>query len=107
MIIEHRTYTFHPGKIPEFLSYYLPEALALQRRILGNLLGYFSVEVGPLNQFVHLWGYESFEDRARHAADPAPGIKNTAADRILASTVRRVHIFHLHRRWIQRSEPWT
>jgi hypothetical protein len=68
MIIEHRTYTFHPGKIPEFLSYYLPEALALQRRILGNLVGYFSVEVGPLNQFVHLWGYESFEDRARRRA---------------------------------------
>jgi len=68
MIVEHRTYTFHPGKIPEFLSYYLPDALALQRRILGNLLGYFSVEVGPLNQFVHLWAYESFEERLRRRA---------------------------------------
>lgn len=68
MIVEHRVYTFHPGKLTEFWGVYRPEPLALQRRILGNLIGYFTVEAGTLNQVVHLWGYESFEDRLRRRA---------------------------------------
>jgi hypothetical protein len=68
MIVEHRVYTFHPGKLAEFWRVYLPEPLALQRQILGNLIGYFTVEAGTLNQVVHLWGYESFEDRAHRRA---------------------------------------
>jgi NIPSNAP len=68
MIIEHRTYTLYPGKMAAFMSIYLPAPLELQRRILGNLIGYFTVEAGTLNQLVHLWGYESFEDRARRRA---------------------------------------
>lgn len=63
MIVELRTYTLHPGKTGEFLNIYVAEGLQLQMQILGNLLGYFTTEVGTLNQFVHLWGYESFEDR--------------------------------------------
>ena len=31
----------------------------LQQRILGNLIGYFTTEIGMLNQSVHLWGYTS------------------------------------------------
>jgi hypothetical protein len=68
MLVEQRTYTFHVGKLPEFYRIYLPEPLALQQRILGNLIGYFTVEAGTLNQVVHLWGYDSFEDRARRRA---------------------------------------
>ena len=68
MIVEQRTYTFHPGKLAEFYRVYLPEPLALQQRILGNLIGYFTVEVGTLNQVVHLWGYDSFEERTRRRA---------------------------------------
>jgi hypothetical protein len=38
--------------------------LAIQREILGRLVGYYSTEVGPsINQVVHLWAYESFADR--------------------------------------------
>ena len=68
MIVEHRVYTFHPGKLGEFWRVYRPEPLALQQRILGNLIGYFTVEAGMLNQVVHLWGYQSFEDRAHRRA---------------------------------------
>jgi hypothetical protein len=68
MIVEHRVYTFYPGKLAEFWRVYRPEPLALQRRILGNLIGFFTVEAGTLNQVVHLWGYESFEDRLRRRA---------------------------------------
>jgi hypothetical protein len=49
--------------------------MAIQREILGSMVGYYSTEVGPsINQVVHLWAYESFEvreqRRARLAADP-------------------------------------
>ena len=68
MMIEQRVYTFHPGTLGEFWKIYLPDPLALQRRILGDLVGYFTVEAGTLNQVVHLWRYASFEDRARRRA---------------------------------------
>lgn len=68
MIYEQRIYTFHPGKLAEFWSIYLPDPLALQRRILGDLVGYFTVETGTLNQVVHLWRYASYEDRLQRRA---------------------------------------
>jgi len=68
MIVELRTYTFHAGKLGEFMRIYTAGALELQRRVLGHLLGYYSTEVGTLNQLVHLWGYESFEDRLKRRA---------------------------------------
>lgn len=70
MIVEQRTYDFYPGKIPVFLRLYEDTgARDLQARILGNLVGYFVSEIGPLNQTVHLWGYSSLDDRsARRAA---------------------------------------
>ena len=69
MIVEQRTYDFHPGKIPVFFQLYEETgARALQQRILGNLLGYFVSEIGGLNQTVHLWGYASLDDRAARRA---------------------------------------
>ena len=65
MIVEERIYTLHIGKQAEFLSLYEKEGLALQTRILGNLVGYYTTEAGPLNQLIHMWGYESFEDRLK------------------------------------------
>lgn len=47
---------------------YEAEGLAIQRPILGNLVGYFTTEFGPLNQVVHLWAYASLEDRAKRRA---------------------------------------
>ena len=37
----------------------------LQVRILGNMIGYFTSEIGPLNQIVHLWGYDTLDERSR------------------------------------------
>jgi hypothetical protein len=75
VIVEMREYTLHAGKVPEYLQLYEREGLAIQREILGQMVGYYQTEVGPaVNQVVHLWAYESFEDRqerrARLAADP-------------------------------------
>jgi hypothetical protein len=76
VIVELREYTLHAGKVPEYFKLYEREGLAIQREILGQMVGYYSTEVGPaVNQVVHLWAYDSFEERerrrARLAADPA------------------------------------
>ena len=75
MIVEMREYTLHAGKVPEYLQLYEREGLEIQREILGHLVGYYATEVGDaVNQVVHLWAYDSFEDRMarrqRLAADP-------------------------------------
>jgi hypothetical protein len=37
-------------------------------RILGNMFGYFTPEIGELNQIVHMWGYKSLADRDERRA---------------------------------------
>ena len=69
MIVEQRTYDFHPGALPRFFTLYEKTgARELQIRILGNLIGYFTTELGTLNRSVHLWGYASLNDRAARRA---------------------------------------
>jgi hypothetical protein len=68
MLVEMRTYTLHPGAAGTYLKAYQEEGLAIQKGILGHLVGYYSTEMGPLNQIIHMWGYESFEDRLKRRA---------------------------------------
>jgi hypothetical protein len=74
MIVEERIYTLQVGTVPEYLRLYEAEGLAIQKPILGNMVGYFTTEFGPLNQIIHMWGYADLNDRARRraqlAADP-------------------------------------
>jgi hypothetical protein len=69
MIVEQRIYTVQVGKVTPFLNYYEENGLPIQKRILGNLVGYFFTEIGTLNQVVQLWGYEDFADRSRRRAE--------------------------------------
>jgi hypothetical protein len=71
MIVEHRTYTFAPGKLPEFIKAYQELGHDVQVPILGNLIGVFTTEIGTLNQIIHLWGYDSFAERDRRRAELA------------------------------------
>ena len=68
MIVEERIYRLHAKRVPDFLRIYEEHGLAEHSRILGNLIGYFSTDVGHLNQVVHLWGFKNHEDRARRRA---------------------------------------
>jgi hypothetical protein len=75
MIIDHRTYTLHPGKLADFQRLYEAEGWPVQTEHLGTPYGWFvSHDVGALNQIVHLWQYVDFADRearrAKLAADP-------------------------------------
>lgn len=67
MIIEKRTYTFHPGKVQEFLALYEREGLAIHTKYLP-LIGYFVSDIGTLNQVITMWGYESMADREEKRA---------------------------------------
>lgn len=75
MLVEHRTYTIKPLRTGDFLRLYERDALPLQKKYLGHLIGFFVSELGPLNQVVHLWAFESLAERERRRqameADPA------------------------------------
>jgi hypothetical protein len=68
MIVEMRTYTLALGATGRYFKLYGEKGLAVQKRILGHLVGYYSVEVGALNQVVHLWAYDSLDERAKRRA---------------------------------------
>ncbi len=68
MVIEHRTYNVKPGAVQDLMDLYEKEGMEVHRNILGNQIGYFYTEIGPLNQIVHLYGYKSLDDRAERRA---------------------------------------
>ncbi len=74
MIVEERIYSLKIGAVPKYLELYEAEGLAIQRPILGRMVGYFSTDIGSLHQIVHLWAYkdlaERSERRARLVRDP-------------------------------------
>jgi hypothetical protein len=69
MIVEERIYILHPGKLGEFLHLYETIGLPIQQQVLPRMLGFFTSEIGTLNQVVHLWGYDSLEQRTRKRAE--------------------------------------
>ncbi len=71
MIVEMRTYTTQAGKVPEFAKAYQELGHDVQVPILGGLIGAFTTEIGPLNQVIHLWGYQDLADRAARRAELA------------------------------------
>jgi hypothetical protein len=69
MIVDLRTYTVKPGKLPAFLKLYQEHAWPLQQKYLGTCLGWYTVVEGTLNTVVHLWRFDSQADReARRTA---------------------------------------
>ena len=75
MIVDLRTYTLHPGRLADYLDLYFREGYPVHISYVGEPKGYFTSEIGELNQVVHLWGFESLADREQRRAalerDPA------------------------------------
>ena len=61
MIIEMRTYTLQPGTLAEVEKRF-GESLP-NREKHSKLAAFWHTEVGPLNQIIHVWAYDSFEHR--------------------------------------------
>ncbi len=74
-LIDHRIYTIRLRKMGEFLEVFNRLALPILMRTLEHPLGFYTSLVGPQNQFVHLWAYESLADYERRALarDTHPG----------------------------------
>ena len=61
MIYEVRTYTLQPGSVAQFEENF---AKALPAREKYSKLGAFwHTDIGPLNQVIHVWPYESVDER--------------------------------------------
>src|SRR5262245_30551935 len=63
MFYEIRTYRLKNGAIPEYLRAVGEEGLSIQKKHLGRLVGYFHSEIGPINEIVHIWAFDSLDDR--------------------------------------------
>lgn len=68
MYYEIRTYRIKTGAVPAYLKLVEEEGIELQKRYLGQLVGYFFSEIGPQNQIVHIWAYPGLDERERRRA---------------------------------------
>ena len=71
MIYELRTYTVKPGTLGDMVKAASTVSRDIRKDDYGKLEGYWSTEIGPLNQVLHMWSYNSFDERARLRAELA------------------------------------
>lgn len=77
-IYEFRSYIYKPGSIPKVIDIW---SQAIGERVkLSPLVGAWYSELGPLNQWVHVWAYKDAGERERVRAEavkrgiwPPPG----------------------------------
>ena len=67
MIVEIRTYTLQPGTTAQFEERF-GAALPVQAKV-SPLAAFWHTEVGPLNQVIHVWPYETLDERTRLRAE--------------------------------------
>ena len=75
MYVEERVYRLKIGAVAEYCKNYEENGMKVQLKHLPHMVGYYFTEVGALNCIVHLWAYESLDDREKRRAgmqaDPA------------------------------------
>ena len=64
MIYEMRTYELRVGTTAQYLRQFGEVGLPIVSRHC-KLVGYWVIDSGRLNRVVHIWEFESFEDRRR------------------------------------------
>lgn len=94
-LVDHRVYTIRLRKMNEFLEVFDRLAMPILLRTLGQPLGFFVSHVGPLNQFVHLWGYASLSDyearcQARDTHPDFPAYLSASEHLIVAQETRLI-----------------
>jgi hypothetical protein len=71
MIYELRTYTVKQGTLAEVVKNASTVSREIRKDDYGKLEGYWSTDIGPLNQVMHLWSYKDLNERARLRAELA------------------------------------
>jgi hypothetical protein len=61
MIYELRTYTVKPGTLGDIVKAASTVSRDVRGDNFGKLEGYWFTEIGPLNQVMHMWSYNSFD----------------------------------------------
>jgi hypothetical protein len=67
MFYEMRTYTIQIGKMQTYLKHFEENGLHVISRYT-TLVGWWYTEIGELNQVVHIWAYESLDERIKKRA---------------------------------------
>ena len=71
-VYEFRSYIYKPGTIPQVIERW--GAAIGERTKLSPLVGAWYTELGPLNQWVHVWAYKNMGERERlRASAMKPG----------------------------------
>ncbi len=73
--VEMRRYRLKAGGPDRWVETYFDKGYEAQRKHLGEPVGYYTTEFGGINEVIHMWRYDSLEERARKRkalyADPA------------------------------------
>ena len=78
MIHELRVYDLRPGSVGAVLDASGKVARRIRGDDYGKLEGHFSSEIGPLNQYVHLWSFDSIEEMLRLRGELGAAIEHRA-----------------------------
>jgi hypothetical protein len=94
-LVDHRIYTIVPRKMGEFIEVFDRLAMPILLETLGHPLGFWTSLVGPQNQFVHLWGYDSLTDyearcRARDSHPDFPAYLAASGHLIVTQETRLI-----------------
>jgi hypothetical protein len=71
MIYELRTYTLVLGGAPQYIQITKEELLPLLAEHGLKPLGYWSTDIGPLNELVHLWAFKDLNERQQKCSQAA------------------------------------
>jgi len=58
-----------PGTLGDMVKAASTVSADIRKNDYGKLEGYWMTEIGPLNQVLHMWSYNSFEERAKLRGD--------------------------------------
>jgi len=105
-LVDHRTYTIRLRRMPEFLDVFRQLAMPVLRATLGHPIGFWTTQVGPQNQFVHLWAYEDLADydrrsRARDSHPDFPRYLQASEHLIVAQTTQLMRRCDLQSGWTE------
>ena len=94
-LVDHRVYTIRLRKMAEFVDVFDRLAMPVLLQTLGHPLGFWTSVVGPQNQFVHLWAYDSLADyeqrcRARDTHPDFPKYLAASEHLIVAQETRLI-----------------
>ena len=99
-IYELRTYSVIVGKMSEVISLYSQEGWPALSKHPQKLVGYFTGDVGALNELIHVWKFDDDADRRAFWA----GVFSDPAFMAFAAKIRP--LMREHNNKLMLSAPW-